>query len=189
VSAKLTDDVAKRARRQAAHVHAETGPRRAAGTTDGSGDRELRAHPRARRRGRTPSRPRSPTAATPCTRPRRGAAHSRSRRRRPPPPTPVRPCCSARPPRCRETLLEDGTTPISGRTLTLGLGATTCSAVTNGSGVATCTVSTGSLGSQTLSATFRRGDAFYLPSSDSSKTANRVRLPELGACSRSATRP
>jgi uncharacterized repeat protein (TIGR01451 family) len=77
------------------------------------------------------------------------------------------------------TLLEDGTTPIAGRTLTLGLGATTCSAVTNGSGVATCTVSTVTLGSQTLSATFA-GDAFYLPSSDSSKTAIVFAFPSTG---------
>jgi uncharacterized repeat protein (TIGR01451 family) len=77
------------------------------------------------------------------------------------------------------TLLEDGTTPISSRTLTLGLGATTCTAVTNGSGVATCTVSTGTLGSQTLSATFA-GDGFYLPSSDSSKTAIVFAFPSSG---------
>jgi uncharacterized repeat protein (TIGR01451 family) len=77
------------------------------------------------------------------------------------------------------TLREDGTTPISGRTLTLGLGSTTCTAVTNGSGVATCTVSTGTLGSQTLSATFA-GDAFYLPSSDSSKTAIVFAFPSSG---------
>ena len=76
-------------------------------------------------------------------------------------------------------LLEDGTTPISGRTLTLGLGSTTCTAVTNGSGVATCTVSTSTLGSQTLSASFA-GDGFYLPSSDSSKTAIVFAFPSSG---------
>jgi uncharacterized repeat protein (TIGR01451 family) len=77
------------------------------------------------------------------------------------------------------TLLEDGTTPIVGRTLTLGLGSTTCTAPTNIAGVATCTVSTGTLGSQTLSATFA-GDAFYLPSSDSSKTAIVFAFPSSG---------
>lgn len=77
------------------------------------------------------------------------------------------------------TLKEDGTTPISGRTLTLGLGGTTCTAVTNGSGVASCTVSVGTLGSQALSASFA-GDAFYLPSSDTSKTAIVFAFPSSG---------
>ncbi len=71
-------------------------------------------------------------------------------------------------------------TPIAGRTLTLGLGSTTCTASTNASGVASCTVSTTTLGSQTLSATFA-GDAYYLSSSDSSKTAIVFAFPSSGA--------
>jgi Big-like domain-containing protein len=79
------------------------------------------------------------------------------------------------------TLLEDGTTPIVGRTLTLGVGGTTCSALTNASGVASCTVSTASLGSsQALTADFA-GDAFYLASSDHSKTAVVFAFPSSGA--------
>jgi hypothetical protein len=79
------------------------------------------------------------------------------------------------------TLLEDGTTPIAGRTLTLGVGGTTCTAVTNASGVGTCTVSTGSLGAtQALTADFA-GDGFYLASSDHSKTAVVFAFPSSGA--------
>ena len=79
-------------------------------------------------------------------------------------------------------LLEDGTTPIAGRTLTLGVGAQTCSTgLTDALGNAHCTLSfTGALGSQTLSASFA-GDAYYLPSSDTSQTATVFAFPSRGA--------
>jgi uncharacterized repeat protein (TIGR01451 family) len=78
-------------------------------------------------------------------------------------------------------LLEDGTTPISGRTLTLGLGAQTCTAgPTDASGNAQCTLTfTGALGSEPVSASFA-GDAYYLPSSDST-TAIVFAFPSRGA--------
>jgi Bacterial Ig-like domain (group 3) len=79
------------------------------------------------------------------------------------------------------TLLEDGTTPIAGRTLTLGVGGVTCTTPpTDANGVASCTVSTSSLGSQTLTASFA-GDAYYLPSGDSTKTATVFAFPSSGA--------
>jgi hypothetical protein len=69
-------------------------------------------------------------------------------------------------------LKEDGTTPISGRTLTLtlgtGSGAQSCNGATDATGTATCTIPTVSqpLGPNTVTANFA-GDAFYLPSSAS----------------------
>jgi hypothetical protein len=74
-------------------------------------------------------------------------------------------------------LLEDGTTPISGRTVTLTLGnsatAQACPApvVTDSSGTASCTISpvTQPVGPGTVSATFS-GDTFYLPSAASAQT-------------------
>jgi uncharacterized repeat protein (TIGR01451 family) len=79
-------------------------------------------------------------------------------------------------------LLEDGTTPIAGRSLTLGLGAQTCSAgPTDASGNAHCTlVFSGALGSEPVSASFA-GDAYYLPSSDTGKTATVFAFPSRGA--------
>jgi hypothetical protein len=78
------------------------------------------------------------------------------------------------------TLLEDGVTPIAGRVLTLGVGGVTCTTPpTDASGVASCTVSTASLGSQTLTASFA-GDGYYLPSSDSTKTATVFAFPSRG---------
>lgn len=80
-------------------------------------------------------------------------------------------------------LLEDGNaaTPIAGRTLTLSLGAQSCNGTTNTAGVASCTlVYSGGLGSQPLKASFA-GDAFYLPSSDSSHTAIVFAFPSRGA--------
>jgi hypothetical protein len=60
------------------------------------------------------------------------------------------------------TLLEDGVTPIAGRTLTLTLGSQTCTAVTNAAGVASCTVpGTDRLGPATVTVSFA-ADAFYL---------------------------
>src|SRR5262249_27081233 len=72
-------------------------------------------------------------------------------------------------------LLEDGTTPIAGRTVTFTLGtdgsAQTCTGVTNATGKATCVINPVNqpLGPGTVSASFA-GDAFYLPSSASAKT-------------------
>jgi hypothetical protein len=78
-------------------------------------------------------------------------------------------------------LLEDGVTPIAGRTLTLRLGAQSCNGTTDASGVAGCTLTfKGPLGSQPLEASFA-GDAFYLPSSDASKTATVFAFPSSGA--------
>jgi M6 family metalloprotease-like protein len=78
-------------------------------------------------------------------------------------------------------LLEDGVTPISGRTLTLKLGAQSCTGTTGANGVAGCTLTfTGALGGQQLSAIFA-GDAYYLPSSDTSKTATVFAFPSRGA--------
>ena len=80
-------------------------------------------------------------------------------------------------------LLEDGNplTPISGRTLTLSLGAQTCTALTGPSGFASCPLTfTGPLGSEPLAATFA-GDAFYLPSADTSQTATVFAFPARGA--------
>ena len=77
-------------------------------------------------------------------------------------------------------LLEDGTTPISGRTLTLGVGSQTCNGTTNASGIASCTLTfTGALGSQPLSATFT-SDGFYQSSSDTSLTAIVFAFPSRG---------
>jgi hypothetical protein len=59
------------------------------------------------------------------------------------------------------TLLEDGLTPILGRTVTLTLGTKTCSGVTDTAGVATCTVAgTDSLG-PTPSISIFTADDFY----------------------------
>jgi len=79
------------------------------------------------------------------------------------------------------TLLEDGITTIEGRTLTLSLGAQSCTGVTNAAGVAECTLTfTGPLGPEPLVARFA-GDAFYLPSEDTSKTATVFSFPSRGA--------
>ena len=60
------------------------------------------------------------------------------------------------------TLLEDGVTPIVGRTLTLTLGSKTCAAITNAAGVASCTVAgTDPLGPTAVTVRFA-GDSFYL---------------------------
>jgi hypothetical protein len=72
-------------------------------------------------------------------------------------------------------LLEDGTTPISGRTVTFTLGtggtAQICTGITNATGKAKCVINPVNqpLGSDTVSASFA-GDAFYLPSSASANT-------------------
>ena len=60
------------------------------------------------------------------------------------------------------TLLEDGVTPIAGRTLTLTLGSKTCTGITNTAGIATCTVpGTDPLGPAAVTVSFA-GDSFYL---------------------------
>ena len=78
-------------------------------------------------------------------------------------------------------LLEDGVTPIQGRTLTLRLGSQSCTGVTTATGDASCTLSVAVvLGPQALSAEFA-GDDFYLPSSDTSKQAIVFAFPTRGA--------
>ena len=80
-------------------------------------------------------------------------------------------------------LLEDGSpaTPIAGRTLTLSLGGQSCTGTTNSSGDASCTITfVGPLGPEPLAATFA-GDAFYLPSADTGKTAIVFAFPNRGA--------
>ncbi|HEX9697807.1 MAG TPA: hypothetical protein VGB64_16010 [Actinomycetota bacterium] len=70
-------------------------------------------------------------------------------------------------------LLEEGVTPIAGRTLTLGLGAQTCtSSPTDAAGVGTCVITPNvlTLGEIPLSAVFA-GDAYYEPSADESQVA------------------
>jgi len=66
------------------------------------------------------------------------------------------------------TLLEDGVTPIVGRTLTVTLGAQSCAGTTDATGTASCTIAVMNqpLGPGTVSVNFA-GDPFYLPSSDS----------------------
>jgi hypothetical protein len=67
-------------------------------------------------------------------------------------------------------LLEDGTTPLPGRTVAFRLGsgpaAQSCSAVTNAAGLAACTISpvSQSLGKTKTSSTYT-GDAYYKPAS------------------------
>jgi hypothetical protein len=78
----------------------------------------------------------------------------------------------------------DGSTapPVpSGQTVTLSLGSQSCNGTANASGIATCTLTfTGALGSQPLKAEFA-GDAYYLPSSDTGKTAIVFAFPSRGA--------
>jgi hypothetical protein len=80
-------------------------------------------------------------------------------------------------------LYEDAsTTPFpSGQSITLGIGAQTCVATTSPSGAASCTLTfTGPLGPEPLSAVFA-GDDYYLPSSDTGKTAIVFAFPSRGA--------
>ena len=79
------------------------------------------------------------------------------------------------------TLLEDGVTPIAGRTLTLAIGGQSCTGTTNGSGVASCpVVFVGPLGPEPLLASFT-SDGYYQSSSDTSKTAIVFSFPSRGA--------
>ena len=78
-------------------------------------------------------------------------------------------------------LLEDGVTPISGRTLTLSVDGNSCvTGPTDASGNASCTilVVTAPLGPQTVKAEFA-GDTFYLPSSETN-TATVFAFPAGG---------
>ena len=80
-------------------------------------------------------------------------------------------------------LLEDGTTaPVPfGQTITLSLGAQSCTGTTDASGTASCTLTfNGALGPQPLKADFA-GDAYYLPSADTGKTAIVFAFPSYGA--------
>jgi hypothetical protein len=83
-------------------------------------------------------------------------------------------------------LLEDGTKPISGRTLTLTLGsgasAESCTTpATDSAGNGSCSVpATVAQGPQPLRAEFA-GDAYYLPSVDTTKTAIVFAFPSRGA--------
>jgi hypothetical protein len=83
----------------------------------------------------------------------------------------------------RARLLEDGTTaPVpSGQTIALSLGGQSCTGTADSTGLATCTLTfTGTLGPQPLTATFA-GDTYYLPSSDSGKSATVFAFPSGGA--------
>jgi hypothetical protein len=80
-------------------------------------------------------------------------------------------------------LLEDGTTPPVpyGQTLTLSLGSQSCAATVDASGTASCTLTfTGALGPEPIAAVFA-GDAYYLPSQDTGKTAIVFAFPARGA--------
>ncbi len=79
------------------------------------------------------------------------------------------------------TLLEDGVVPIVGRILRLSLGTQSCLGTTDNVGTASCSLTfMGDLGPQPLAASFV-GDDFYLPSSDTSKTAVVFAFPSRGA--------
>jgi len=80
-------------------------------------------------------------------------------------------------------LLEEGdpTVPIAGRTLTLSLGGQSCTATTGTDGEARCTLTfNGALGTQPLEARFA-GDAYYLESADTGRTAIVFAFPSRGA--------
>lgn len=81
-------------------------------------------------------------------------------------------------------LLEDGTTAPApfGQTMTLRLGSQSCTGATNSAGDASCTIAVVNvpLGPQPLEASFV-GDAYYRPSSDTSKQAIVFAFPSRGA--------
>jgi hypothetical protein len=84
-------------------------------------------------------------------------------------------------------LLEDSpgnpAVPISGRNLTLTIGTQSCVGVTDATGTASCTLTfTGALGPEPLSASFA-GDAYYLPSADTTQSAIVFAFPSRGAFS------
>ena len=74
-----------------------------------------------------------------------------------------------------------GTASPAGQSITLALGANSCVATVLVTGDASCTVAvTVTLGPQPVSATFG-GDTYYLPSSDTGKTAIVFAMPSGGA--------
>ncbi|MEP6812274.1 MAG: hypothetical protein ABI990_04730 [Actinomycetota bacterium] len=79
-------------------------------------------------------------------------------------------------------LYEDAsTTPFpSGQAITLSIGAQSCIGTTDASGAASCAITfTGPLGPEPLAAVFA-GDDYYLPSSDTGKTAIVFAFPSRG---------
>jgi hypothetical protein len=82
-------------------------------------------------------------------------------------------------------LLEDGTSPIAGRTLTLtlgsGAGAQNCTGTTDAAGNATCTVASVTVGQgdEPVRADFA-GDGYYLPSADAAKHVIVFAFPARG---------
>jgi hypothetical protein len=64
------------------------------------------------------------------------------------------------------TLLEVGVTPIANRTLTLTLGALSCTAATNAAGVASCPVQSPTGTTTAPFAASFPGDAYYEPAAD-----------------------
>ncbi len=82
-------------------------------------------------------------------------------------------------------LLEDGTTaPVPfNQAVVLALGGQSCTGFTDSAGNASCTLTfSGPLGPEPISATFA-GDGYYLPSSDTGKTAIVFAFPTRGAFS------
>jgi len=80
-------------------------------------------------------------------------------------------------------LLEDGAVPPvpSGQAVTLSVGGQSCVGTVDAGGVAQCTLTfTGPLGPEPVKAIFD-GDAYYLPSSDTTKTAIVFAFPARGA--------
>ena len=79
------------------------------------------------------------------------------------------------------TLLEDGATPIVGRTVTLTLGSQSCTGVTDAGGVASCTVTVVQpLGPGTAAADFA-GDGYYRAASDANDVVVYAFAPGGGA--------
>lgn len=66
-------------------------------------------------------------------------------------------------------LLEDGTTPIAGKTITFTDNGVTCTGTTDSSGVAMCTFASKAIGQTTLAATFA-GDTAYETASTATQT-------------------
>jgi M6 family metalloprotease-like protein len=76
---------------------------------------------------------------------------------------------------------ESGPVPVAGRSVTLALGSQSCAGTTDATGAASCVISNvaTALGPQPLSASFA-GDAYYEPSSDSTKQAIVFAFPSRG---------
>jgi hypothetical protein len=85
----------------------------------------------------------------------------------------------------RAVLLEDAPNQPapapSGQTVTLGVGGQTCTGTVSSTGLVSCSlVFTGPLGEEPITAVFA-GDQYYLPSSDTGKTATVFAFPSKGA--------